>query len=200
LRLPRGRIFSHSVYVYLTYKVMSPEADLRPRPSMHTHSRDREDSSGQATQFNIWTIRAVDRTSAQPQVNLSVFHNNSLKFQPQKCKIPYFYRSVLHRSILPHCSTQPAGVPHSARRGPGLQVRSQKHVVHVNFSFNWEKKNHEQLVVNADCIQILLLKVVLKAKVDYVIVVFFCIKIYGYIGCALCINERTWLLNVVKRG
>ncbi len=39
-------------------------------------------SSGQAILFNIWTIWAMDRTSAQPQVNLSLLRSNSLKFQP----------------------------------------------------------------------------------------------------------------------
>ncbi len=35
------------------------------------HNRDREKSSGQANLFNIWSRWATDRTSAQPQVNLS---------------------------------------------------------------------------------------------------------------------------------
>ncbi len=50
---------------------------------MHTHNRDGEKSSGQATQFSIWTVWATDRTSAQPYVNLSMLSCNSLKFQPQ---------------------------------------------------------------------------------------------------------------------
>ncbi len=40
-------------------------------------------ASGQATRFNIWAIWAMDRSSAQPQVNLSLLRGNSLKFQPQ---------------------------------------------------------------------------------------------------------------------
>ncbi len=68
----RGEIFSHSEDGYLTWGPASPEADLRPRPSMHAHNRDIEKSSGQATQFSIWTIWAMDRTSAQPQVNRAV--------------------------------------------------------------------------------------------------------------------------------
>ncbi len=44
---------------------------------MHTNNMDREKSSGQAIQFNVWTIWAMDRTSAQPQVNLSLLHGNS---------------------------------------------------------------------------------------------------------------------------
>ncbi len=50
---------------------------------MHTHHRDREKSSGRPSQFNIWTIWATDRISAQPQVNLSLLCSNSLKVQPQ---------------------------------------------------------------------------------------------------------------------
>ncbi len=34
---------------------------------MHTHNRDIEKTSGQATQLNIWLIWAMDRTSAQPE-------------------------------------------------------------------------------------------------------------------------------------
>jgi hypothetical protein len=40
-------------YAYLTWGPVTPEADLRPRPSMRTHNREREKSSGQTTQFNI---------------------------------------------------------------------------------------------------------------------------------------------------
>ncbi len=40
---------------------------------MLTHNRDWEKSSGQATQFNIRSIWAIDRTSAQPQVHLSLW-------------------------------------------------------------------------------------------------------------------------------
>ncbi len=74
--------YNFFLYVYLTWDpvILSPEADLRP--SMHTHNRDIEKSSGQATQFNIWTIWAVDRTSAQPQVKLILLRSNALKFQP----------------------------------------------------------------------------------------------------------------------
>ncbi len=101
--LPCGRIFSHSVYVYLPWGPVT-EADLRPRPSMPTHTRlsittqmaecywsDESSPSldiqiigteRRANMFNIWTIWAKDRTSAQPQLNLSLLRRNSLKFQP----------------------------------------------------------------------------------------------------------------------
>ncbi len=49
---------------------------------MHTHNKDWEKSSGQASQFNIRSIWAIDRTSAQPRVHLSLLRSNSLKFQP----------------------------------------------------------------------------------------------------------------------
>ncbi len=48
---------------------------------MHTHNRNREKSSGQATQ-NYLNHMSQDRTSAQPQANLSLLRNNSLNFQP----------------------------------------------------------------------------------------------------------------------
>ncbi len=47
-----------------------------------THNRDRKKSSGQTILFNIWTIWAMDRGSAQPQVNLSLLCSNSLKLHP----------------------------------------------------------------------------------------------------------------------
>jgi hypothetical protein len=47
-------------------EVLSPEADLRSRASVHTQNGDIEKSSGQATQLNILTT--MDRTSAQPGV------------------------------------------------------------------------------------------------------------------------------------
>ncbi len=59
--------------------VLSPEADLRPRPSLRTHNREREKSSGQTTQFNIWTIWAMDRTLVKPQVNLRLLRSNSFE-------------------------------------------------------------------------------------------------------------------------
>ncbi len=75
------RHYAYSPYTYFTWG-LSLEADLRLRPAMHTHNRDREKSSGQATQFNIW---ATDRNSAQPQVNLSfcpvILRNSSLWIQ-----------------------------------------------------------------------------------------------------------------------
>ena len=37
-------------------EALPPEADLRSRPSIHTHNRDLERSSCQATQFNNGTI------------------------------------------------------------------------------------------------------------------------------------------------
>ncbi len=69
-----------------------------------THNRDREKSSGETQLDNIWTIRAMDRTSAlppqvklsllrsisaQPQVNLSLLRSKSLKFQPLSSGCPY---------------------------------------------------------------------------------------------------------------
>ncbi len=41
--------------------------DLRQRPSMQTHNRDVEKTLGQASQFNIWTIWSMDRTSGEPE-------------------------------------------------------------------------------------------------------------------------------------
>jgi hypothetical protein len=46
-----------------------------------THNEDSENSSDQAHLFNIWTIGAMDRTSAQGQVKLSWLRRNSFKFQ-----------------------------------------------------------------------------------------------------------------------
>ncbi len=78
---------------------LRPEADLRPRPSTQSHFRllnavgqkkdpsslekhieteDREKSSGQANLFNIWTLIAMDRTSVQPQENLSLLRSNKI--------------------------------------------------------------------------------------------------------------------------
>jgi hypothetical protein len=45
---------------------MSPEADLRPRPSMYANNRDREKSSGQATQFNTEQYEQW----SEPELNL----------------------------------------------------------------------------------------------------------------------------------
>jgi|LakMenE18May11ns_1017448.scaffolds.fasta_scaffold9628606_1 hypothetical protein len=42
-----------------------------------THNGDREKSSGQAHLFNIGTKGAMDRTTAQPQVKLSLLRSNS---------------------------------------------------------------------------------------------------------------------------
>jgi hypothetical protein len=80
IKYPRikGEIFSHFVYVYL-HEVLSPEADLRPRPSMHTHNRN-----GRRAQVGPPAERygTMDRTSAQPQANLSFLRRNSLKLKP----------------------------------------------------------------------------------------------------------------------
>jgi hypothetical protein len=38
-----------------------------------TQFRDEEKSSGKANLFSIWTIRAMDRTSSQPQLKLLLF-------------------------------------------------------------------------------------------------------------------------------
>jgi hypothetical protein len=61
---------------------MPPEADLGPPPSLHTQGTEWRAQvrppSSIFEQYEPWT-----ETSAQPQVNLSVFHSNSLKFQPQ---------------------------------------------------------------------------------------------------------------------
>jgi len=57
---------------------VSPEADLRSRPSIHKQKRDTEKTSGQAVQFNIWSIWTMGRTSAQPQLNLSLLRSNIL--------------------------------------------------------------------------------------------------------------------------
>ncbi len=59
--------------MFLLFNLRSshPKADLRPRPSMHTHNRDMEKSSGQAAQFNVfeqyepWT--GLSSTSGEPE-------------------------------------------------------------------------------------------------------------------------------------
>ncbi len=55
--------------------------------SFPRYNRNREKSSGQVNLFSIWTIRAMDRTSAKPQVNLSLLRSNSLKFQQLVAKL-----------------------------------------------------------------------------------------------------------------
>ncbi len=66
------RNFSHYVYVYLTWGPVT----------WGTHIIETEKSSGQASQFNIWTIGAMDRTSAQPQVNLTLLRKISAQGNP----------------------------------------------------------------------------------------------------------------------
>ncbi len=96
------RHYAYSPYTYFTWG-LSLEADLRLRPALHTHNRDREKSSGQATQFNIWTIWAMDRTSVQPQVILIFLCSNSVIFQPldpahrcndDHCLVLYFFQPL----------------------------------------------------------------------------------------------------------
>ncbi len=61
--------------------------------------RDREKSSGQANLFNVWTIWATDRTSAQPKVNLgwvccaATLWNSSLSVH---CS---YWRVSLHKQL-----------------------------------------------------------------------------------------------------
>ncbi len=69
---------------------------LGPRPSMHTHDRDREKSSGQARLLNIWTIWA----SVQPQVKLNLLRINSLKFLPLGSRA-CMYCTVLNETHAP---------------------------------------------------------------------------------------------------
>jgi hypothetical protein len=45
-------------------EVLSPEADLRPHPTIHTHNKDSEVSSGRTAQFNIVEPRT------EPQLDL----------------------------------------------------------------------------------------------------------------------------------
>ncbi len=61
---------------------------------------DREKSSGQTHLFNVWTLGAMDRTSGQPQVNLSLLRSISLFFwqrhltwpmQQWRCNIDSIY-------------------------------------------------------------------------------------------------------------
>ncbi len=95
-----GGIFSHSVYLNLTLRSCHLRLTLGRAPlfslirlfikapphslaiTRDTHNSEREKSSGKANLFNIWTSWAMERTSAQPQVNLTFFRSNSLKFQP----------------------------------------------------------------------------------------------------------------------
>jgi hypothetical protein len=63
---------------------------------MQTHNRDIKKSSGhEATQFYIWTIWSMNRTSTQPQVNLSLLRCNSLKFQPLDSRCVRFHHKQL---------------------------------------------------------------------------------------------------------
>ncbi len=69
----RGRIFSHSMYICLTWGPSHLRLTLgRTLAYTYMYNRNREKCSGQATQLNIWTIWDKDRTSAQPQVDLSL--------------------------------------------------------------------------------------------------------------------------------
>ncbi len=65
-----------------------------------TYYGDKEKSSGQANVFNIWTIGAIDRTSAQPKIKLSLLHSNSLKFQP-----PVFLAYSLYQFVTVCCTS-----------------------------------------------------------------------------------------------
>ncbi len=53
----------------------------------------REDFRSGHPQFKSWTIWAMDRTSAQPQVNLSLQRKKFLKFQPQLASLVNQVRS-----------------------------------------------------------------------------------------------------------
>ncbi len=86
-----SKIFSQSVYVYLTWGPVTWGCHRPPlcictmyKVRLYvqcTNNSDIEKTSGQAAQFHIWTIWSMDRTSAQPQVNLSLLRSDSLKFQ-----------------------------------------------------------------------------------------------------------------------
>ena len=52
-----------------------------------TRNRDREKSSGQTHLSNIWTIGAMDRTSGQPLVKLSLLRSISLKIWLLYCTV-----------------------------------------------------------------------------------------------------------------
>jgi hypothetical protein len=57
-------------FLVILCKYILPEADLRLRPSMYTHSRDREKTSGQATvQYlnNMSHGRNLSLTSGEPE-------------------------------------------------------------------------------------------------------------------------------------
>jgi hypothetical protein len=76
--------FKHLAWAQQQWRTQTLSPSIR-WPSLeicHTHYEDREKSPGQATLFNIWTIWAMVRTSAESQVNLSLLRGNSLKFQP----------------------------------------------------------------------------------------------------------------------
>ncbi len=118
--VPHGGIFSHFLYVSLTcdlrlalgrvplqYVVSfsSVYHNMRrwlnaigqkktPSYSLiiikNTHDGDREKRSGQAQLFRMWTIGAIDRTSAQHQV----LRSNSLKFEPQRFAVIGRYKDA----------------------------------------------------------------------------------------------------------
>jgi hypothetical protein len=86
---------------------MSPEADLRPRLSMHTHNREIEKTSDQANQFNINNILySMDRTLAQPLVILNLLRRNSLKFQPPSVHVHVYTLLILLLLFLSLCTVQ----------------------------------------------------------------------------------------------
>ncbi len=71
-----------NVRVFFLPEDLSPEADLRSRPSMNTHNREIEKISGQAAQF-IFEQYDRGQILTQPKVNLSLLRSTALKFQPQ---------------------------------------------------------------------------------------------------------------------
>jgi hypothetical protein len=75
--MERGKKFRAILYLcpeaeflVILCRCILPEADLRLRPSMHTHNKDREKTSGQATvQYlnNMSHGRNISLTSSEPE-------------------------------------------------------------------------------------------------------------------------------------
>jgi hypothetical protein len=86
-------------------EVLWPEADPRPRPSLHTQNRDIDRGSGQAAQCHIWTIWSMDRTTARTQVYLNLLRSNSLQFKSlagERTQLWRQQRKLWASSYVPH--------------------------------------------------------------------------------------------------
>jgi hypothetical protein len=61
---------------------------MLPAITGDTHRGNEENSSGQTDLFNIWTTGAMDKTSAQPQVKLSLLRSFALKINAKEKIFP----------------------------------------------------------------------------------------------------------------